>query len=295
MKKVLILSLALILLLGMASYGTFAYFSDTETSAGNTFTAGVWVEECVCAKFNVSDFSGSSRKIFKYDASGSFTDSFNLHTDNGHPSGVASTGDYIYVLDQSDKRVYKYDCCGNLLGVSQTLTRDGSAIGNPYGLVIDVESDEMWVAVWGPNYRIYRYPLTLAFSGSGNLPATQEITGHSDNTEPTGLAIDDNYLYLLETKTENRVFRYPRGGGVGEPSKLLQVTETQAPDGGDLYSPAGAMVDGGTLWVVDDCQAQDKDKMYEYDIASLFPDDGTPVKANWFFELDDNNKGSSGV
>ncbi len=37
MKKVLILSLALILLLGMTSYGTFAYFSDTETSAGNTF------------------------------------------------------------------------------------------------------------------------------------------------------------------------------------------------------------------------------------------------------------------
>ena len=43
MKKVLILSLALILLLGMASYGTFGLFSDTETSTSNTFTA--WVEE----------------------------------------------------------------------------------------------------------------------------------------------------------------------------------------------------------------------------------------------------------
>jgi len=44
MKKVLILSLALILLLGMASYGTFGLFSDTETVAGNTFTA--WVDVC---------------------------------------------------------------------------------------------------------------------------------------------------------------------------------------------------------------------------------------------------------
>ncbi|MBA7579113.1 hypothetical protein ES708_20980 [subsurface metagenome] len=44
MKKVLVLSLALIILLGIMSGGTSSYFSDTETSAGNTFTA--WVEVC---------------------------------------------------------------------------------------------------------------------------------------------------------------------------------------------------------------------------------------------------------
>ncbi|GAI20968.1 unnamed protein product, partial [marine sediment metagenome] len=44
MRKILVLSLALILLLGIMSGGTSSYFSDTETSAGNTFTA--WVEVC---------------------------------------------------------------------------------------------------------------------------------------------------------------------------------------------------------------------------------------------------------
>ena len=44
MRKVLVLSLALILLLGIMSGGTSSYFSDTETSTGNTFTA--WVEIC---------------------------------------------------------------------------------------------------------------------------------------------------------------------------------------------------------------------------------------------------------
>jgi predicted ribosomally synthesized peptide with SipW-like signal peptide len=39
MKKVLALSLALILLLGIMSQGTSSYFSDTETSSGNTLTA----------------------------------------------------------------------------------------------------------------------------------------------------------------------------------------------------------------------------------------------------------------
>ena len=41
MKKVLVLLLALILLLGIMSHGTSGYFSDTDTSAGNTFTA--WI------------------------------------------------------------------------------------------------------------------------------------------------------------------------------------------------------------------------------------------------------------
>ncbi len=44
MKKVLILSLALVLLLGVAANGTFGLFSDAETSTGNAFTA--WVEIC---------------------------------------------------------------------------------------------------------------------------------------------------------------------------------------------------------------------------------------------------------
>jgi spore coat-associated protein N len=38
-KKLLIASLAMILTLGLMG-GSFAYFSDTETSNGNTFTAG---------------------------------------------------------------------------------------------------------------------------------------------------------------------------------------------------------------------------------------------------------------
>jgi predicted ribosomally synthesized peptide with SipW-like signal peptide len=41
MRKILVLSLALIILLGMMSSGTFSYFSSPKNSTGNTFTA--WV------------------------------------------------------------------------------------------------------------------------------------------------------------------------------------------------------------------------------------------------------------
>jgi predicted ribosomally synthesized peptide with SipW-like signal peptide len=41
MRKILVLSLAIIILLGMMSGGTFSYFSSARTSTGNTFTA--WI------------------------------------------------------------------------------------------------------------------------------------------------------------------------------------------------------------------------------------------------------------
>ena len=40
MKKILISLMTLVLVVGMAGAGAFAYFSDVETSQGNTFTAG---------------------------------------------------------------------------------------------------------------------------------------------------------------------------------------------------------------------------------------------------------------
>lgn len=39
-KRTLVAALALVLVVGLAGAGTFAYFSDTETSIGNSFTAG---------------------------------------------------------------------------------------------------------------------------------------------------------------------------------------------------------------------------------------------------------------
>jgi len=41
-KKILILVVSIGLVFGLIGVGTQAYFSDVETSRGNTFTAGVW-------------------------------------------------------------------------------------------------------------------------------------------------------------------------------------------------------------------------------------------------------------
>ena len=60
--------------------------------------------------------------------------------------------------------------------------------------------------------------------------------------------------------------------------------------GGALSSPAGAMLDGTSLWVVD----SGTDKMYEYDITDLFSASGT-IDAISEFALDSANDDASGV
>ena len=293
MKKVLVLSLALILLLGITGHGTSSYFSDTETSTGNTFTA--WVEECVCYGFNVSDFKGNDRRIFTYDvpdSSASFIGFFDLDADNGHPSGVASFADSIYVLDQSDKQVYQYDCCGTLLEVSgELLPSAGNSIANPVGLAID--GDELWV-VSANDKMIYLYSLSAAFSGSGDpvrSDGNREITLVDANTGAAGLAIDSTYLYVVDydnPSKETRFYRYLKADGSVTVSKVLLEKNTN----NELQSPAGAMFDGTSLWVVD----SGTNKAYRYDnVASLFPGDSNTVKADWEFDLDSNNSNATGV
>ena len=290
MKKVLILALALILLLGIAARGTFGLFSDTETSAGSTFTA--WVEVCDCYKFNVADKGNS--KIYKYyDDSGTPVDSFDLSGVSGFPVGVAAVGSYIYVLDHPDHEVYKYDCCGNLLDVSKDLLKlDGpSSIGLSQGLAIyDDIHDEMWV-VSGNDKNIYQYPLGAAFPGPGTLNAAQEIGLDKDNKGAAGLAIDSTYLYVLDYSTstpkETRFYRYLKADGSVTVSKVLNDMASNP-----LQSPVGAMFDGTSLWVVD----SGTNKVYEYDdLVSLFAADTDSINAASEFALDTNNTDASGV
>ena len=290
MKKVLVLSLALILLLGITSHGTSSYFSDTETSAGNTFTA--WVEEVLCAKFNVSD---KDTKVYKYDDSGSFVDSFNLSGDNEFPVGVASVGDYVYVIDHADKQVYQYTCSGAYVDVSRKLLKAGeaSSIGNIDGLAIDIVAGEMWV-LSGNKKNIYQYSLSAAFPDDGSsLKAAIEIP--LDNQGAAGLAIDSTYLYVLDYDTsqkETRFYRYPYPAGTPVvASKVLKDV-----NGGDIGGPpgglAGAMYDGtnNILWVVD----QDTDKIYGYDVTNLFNGNGS-INADFEFDLHTENTDATGM
>ena len=60
MKKIIGLSIVAVLIIGMVGAGTWAYFSDTETSTGNTFTAGTLDLNLDSGNVNVIKFTVSN-------------------------------------------------------------------------------------------------------------------------------------------------------------------------------------------------------------------------------------------
>ena len=262
MKSILILIIALVVLLGITSSGTVGSFGDSETAADNQLVLQ-WEQQCLHGLFNVVNDGSNTDSVFMYDETGALLTelTFTLDSENKKPSGAASTSEYYYVLDQADKRVYRYTYCGEFMSVSGRLMRmDGtSSIGNPSGLAID--GDSMWVVVQGPDVpTLFKYSLIMAFSSSGDIACETEMPRLPGNRDSTGLAIDENYVYTLDG-TFKVIFGYPRNKGLPIVSYILKGM-----DGSNLISPSGLMCNGDSIWVV----GKGTDKVYQYLKDDLF-------------------------
>ncbi|MCD6453562.1 MAG: hypothetical protein J7K77_04685 [Dehalococcoidales bacterium] len=216
-KALLLLGVILGSLLSVVGTGTYAYLSDTEISVNNSLTA--WVEET--AKFFVTDDSSCPDKVFKYDESGTFVSTFDLPAGDMKPYGMAVVDNDVYVLTRKDKQVYHYTSSGELVEISRVL-RDsaGGGLCHPSGLAVD--GNDMWLVEESGS--LCRYSLSAAFPDDGNpLNAAQEISLYYINDDASGLAIDDNYLYVLDGWFK-RFFKYPRAGyPKGIPQEILSI------------------------------------------------------------------------
>ena len=196
----------------------------------------------------------------------------NLVVGNAIPSGIASTQDCLYVLDQDIKKVYRYSYSGEMLGISGELRGwNGSSLGNPSGLAIT--GDVMWVVLFGPNNPLlYKYSVEDAFSSTGYIEYKGFLGMIHGNRKASGLAMDNTYLYVVDRDNE-RIYRYPRnpfGGGFYNISYKLKGV-----NGSDLIAPSGAMCDGSSIWVVDQGTSATPGKIYQYSLNSLFLDYAT--------------------
>lgn len=78
MKRILFSLIALVAVLSVVGGGSLSYFSDTETSSGNTFTAGTWVPIEVTIDIKP----------------GSFPNSINPDNEGGIPVAILTTPDF---------------------------------------------------------------------------------------------------------------------------------------------------------------------------------------------------------
>ena len=99
-KAILVLILLIPLVYAVSS-GTFSYFSDVETSTGNTFTAGTWRDGTI----NVDVYPGSCPNPINVKAGGVL------------PVAILGTKDWpVDDLDPTSVRVWREDNDGKLIG-----------------------------------------------------------------------------------------------------------------------------------------------------------------------------------
>jgi predicted ribosomally synthesized peptide with SipW-like signal peptide len=162
MKKILGLSLTALLVMGVIAGATFAYFSDTESSTGNTLTAGtldlnIDGGDTAVTTFNVSAVapgdsgSGSSTLANVGSMAGELDIATSAVTNTGAASGSTEYGDDSGDLGASAEIAMYLDIdqSGTWNAGDTGLSSDGTTYAFPAALdydVIDNYASETWNA-----------------------------------------------------------------------------------------------------------------------------------------------------
>ncbi len=223
-------------------------------------------------KYVVSDVTAN--RAYYYDENMLFLQSNPLSTTvlNGKTNAedIWATSTNIFLLDGSNKRVYRSNGAGNVSTMSRTLRNTtggalnfltGMAIVGNHLLVLDKSARIM-----------YRYDLTAAFTGTANYSALQSIALNTQNTAAEALTYDAtaNIFYVLDNANTKSFYRYtvtslPAQGnitlGTGVRSRPMRTNT-----GGGLNKPTGAVFDGNQLRITD----RGLDRSFNYTLSDLY-------------------------
>ncbi|MFM2206374.1 MAG: hypothetical protein RL213_349 [Bacteroidota bacterium] len=261
--------------------------SNTPCATVSTVTSNsvILTVSTATPKYLVVDIT--TNKAFYYDASFAFLIANTMSTTvlNGvtNAADVAAVAGAVYVLDGTNKRVYRSTSAGAVATASKTLlTNTGSALGTPTGLALS--GDTLWI-LDKKGKAIYRYSLASAFSGTGTLNALAKISLATANKTAESLVAYQGFFYVLENGTAKNFYRYPKAGGTGVVSRAM-VSNT----GTALSTVTGAVYDNGDLRIVD----SGLDRSFSYSLASLYTGTGN-LNASLNNQLTATNLNSTGI
>ena len=194
----------------------------------------------------VTQASGQA-KIFVHNLDGTYDSVFNLLDGNGNPRGITELNGKLWILDNSDDKIYVYNTDGTRDAASDFDLTIG--ISNPSGLTsLD---GKLWVGDRNDR-KIY------AYNADGTRSADDDFDLHADNVGLGGITTYNNKFYVIEDQLF-KIFVYNTDGTRDADSDFnLHVDNGQ---------PTGIASLDDTLWVVD----RSDDKVYAYNI------DGTPA------------------
>lgn len=248
----------------------------------NSITLNV---QSLSPKYVISDITAN--KAFYYDASFVFLQSNTLSgtalNSVTNAADVFVTATHGYILDQTNKRIFRSSTPGSLPSVSRSLnTNTGTALSTPKGHCIS--GDTLWV-LDQKDKAIYRYSLSACFTGTGTINAAAKLTLNTKNAAGEGLFSSGPYLYVLNNGTTKNLYRYLKSSGTNVLSRAMVNTTGTA-----LSTVTGCALDGSIVNVVD----AGLDRNLQYSLTSLFTGTGN-LNATASFILQSTNLNSTGI
>ena len=234
---------------GLNENGTPVVVESTSGGSGRNFRFGVsvtagstlhiWVGEQ--GDNNTGDYT--LHVSFEEGGGGTTPTSFDLDSDNNHPTGITYRNNRLYVVDDTDFKVFVYTSSGQRVAGSDfdldsNVSANGITYGNNQFYVVGEDSGDEKVFV---------------YTSSGQRVAGSDFDLDSANAHPNGITYGNNLFYVVDHR-DDKVYVYTSSGQrvAGSDFDL---------DSANTY-PAGITYANNRLYVVDDPNGEGKVFVY---------------------------------
>lgn len=235
------------------------------------------VSQSSTPKFYV-DNGTADRQLFFYNERGHAVQGVQeLASANSHSMGLTSDyqGASVWAIDQN-RSIYQYtydpeqhDLASAAVWTPKTAT--GGNLVEPTD--IGTDGDGIWVVDKdGASSRIYYYASAASITPSGDVDATSSFALHNQNTDPSGLAVDDQRAFVTDlSRREMFVYSRTTGAYLGrwslDPGNTTPTDVTTEPTGPGTFS--------NHLYVVD----KSRGEVFVYPNSTGWIDNGNATNA----------------
>jgi tripartite motif-containing protein 71 len=181
-------------------------------------------------------------EVQEYDANGNFLQSW-TYSGFSSPVALAVDGTYVYVVDQSNAAVYKFDYSGNLKATwSSTTNFGGVALNGPNS--ISTDGSYLYILDAGTNHRVVKIDTSGNYSTSWGGATLYNGTALSS---PGGISVAYNTVYVVDT-ANSRIVGFSTFGSFLSGSTFGSNSTAN----GFFTSPHSVAVDNtGAIYVTD--------------------------------------------
>ncbi len=166
---------------------------------------------------------------------------------NANPTGSVIAEGYLWIADEVDDRIYKYNTDGTYTGVN--FSTAGSGATNPHGLTYG--DGYLWISDYVTSI-VYQYTTAGTYTGF-----SFSITGAGAGGTPYGITFADGYLWIASDNQDD-VYKFNTDG------TYTGISFDTAGAGNNI--PNGITYAGGYFWVTD----WGDDRVYQYTASGTY-------------------------